>query len=427
MDDQRDHNGPSANAALVARDADGFFHQEGSSPCLAALKRVCGIWIEDFDGRRFIDLHGNTTHHIGHANPELVAALKAQLDTLPFSPRRYTNEPATLLAERLVGQWPGGKAKVLFATGGSDAIEIAVKLARVATGRSATVSLEGCYHGHGFGSFGLSRANPDPRLGSFLPDRVHIRPYWSKGGADTMISDLRAALDETDGGIAAVIAEPMRSNCQVPPDGLWPEVRRLCDAAGARLIFDEIPSGLGKTGTFFAFEQFGAIPDIVVLGKALGGGILPIAAVIADAALDIAPELSLGHYTHEKNPMTTRAALTTVDIILRDRLADRAAHLEHVVRARVADLALIEPSLLGVRGRGLLLALEIDRSQLDADNGGLVDMLLEHGVSTTMKGANAIGFSPPLTIADDELEMALQKIVSSLRRLRQGQSRRHHR
>lgn len=417
-EDARGHNGLSPSRSLVVRDAASFFHQEGSSPCLAALKQVSGIWIEDLDGRRYIDLHGNTTHHIGHANPELVSALKTQLESLPFSPRRFTNEPAAMLAERLVGQWPDGKAKVLFATGGSDAIEIAVKLARVATGRSATVSLEGSYHGHGFGSFGLSSANPDPRLGSFLPDRVHIRPYWREGGGDAMISDLRTALRETDGGVAAVIAEPMRSNCQVPPDGLWPQVRRLCDAAGAKLIFDEIPSGLGKTGTFFAFEQFGAIPDIVVLGKALGGGILPIAAVIADARLDIAPELSLGHYTHEKNPMTTRAALTTVDIILRDRLADRAVHLERVARKRVAELATTEPSLKGVRGRGLLLALEIDRSLLEADDDKLINTLLDHGVSTTTKGADAIGFSPPLTISEDELEMALLRIVASFRALR---------
>jgi len=156
----------SASAELVARDAKVFFHQHGSSPCLAGLKSVSGSWIEDLDGRRYLDLHGNTTHHIGHANPELIAALKAQLDVLTFSPRRYANEPATALAELLTAQWPGGAAKVLFTTGGSDAIEVAIKIARVATGRSATISLEGAYHGHGFGAFGLSRAVPCGPTGS---------------------------------------------------------------------------------------------------------------------------------------------------------------------------------------------------------------------------------------------------------------------
>jgi len=407
----------SAAEALVARDAASFFHQEGSSPCIGGLKHASGCWIEDLDGRRYIDLHGNTAHHLGHAHPELVAALKTQLDTLTFSPRRYTNDPATMLAERLGAQWPGGKAKMLFATGGSDAIEIAVKLARVATGRSATASLEGSYHGHGFGAFGLSRAHPDQRLGTFLPDRLHIRPYWGEGGADATLDDLGKVLKNTTGGIAAVIAEPIRSNCHVPPDHLWPEVRRLCDAAGAKLIFDEIPSGLGKTGRFFAFEHFAVIPDIVVLGKALGGGIMPIAAVLADARLDVAPELSLGHYTHEKNPVTTRAALTTIDIILRDDLPQRAARLEAVVRARVAELSSTEPAIVGVRGKGLLLALEIDRAKLSAGEADIIRTLMHHGISTTLKGTEAIGFSPPLTIADEDLETSLSRIRNAFREL----------
>ena len=417
------NNSPSASDALVARDAENFFHQQGSSPCIAGLKHAAGCWIEDLDGRRYIDLHGNTTHHLGHAHPELVAALKAQLDTLTFSPRRFTNEPATMLAERLVGQWPGGKGRVLFATGGSDAIEIAMKLARVATGRSATISLEGSYHGHGFGAFGLSRAAPDARLGSFLPDRRHIRSYWGEAGADGMLEDLGKALHETFGGVAAVIAEPIRSNCHVPPDHLWPQVRRLCDAAGAKLIFDEIPSGLGKTGRFFAFEHFAVVPDIVVLGKALGGGIMPIAAVLADARLDIAPDLSLGHYTHEKNPMTTRAALTTIDIILRDDLGGRAALLETLVRARVAELAATESALIGVRGKGLLLALEIDRAQIGAGDDGLVQALFEQGISTTLKGRAAIGFSPPLTISDQEIDTALLGIARALAQVRLQRTR----
>ncbi|MGL5138305.1 MAG: aminotransferase class III-fold pyridoxal phosphate-dependent enzyme, partial [Beijerinckiaceae bacterium] len=287
---------------LEARDAAVFFHQNGSSPNTRALRALGGIWLEDMDGRRYIDLHGNTAHHLGYAHPRLIGALKAQLDELPFCPRRYTNETAVALAERLVSRWTGaGRAKVLFATGGSDAIEIALRLARAATGRSGTISLEGSYHGHGFGALGLSRAKLDPRLGAHLPARTHVTPYWdhARGGGERMLDDIRTAFADSRDGIAAVIAEPVRSNCHVPPDWLWPEVRRLCDAEGTKLIFDEIPSGLGKTGRFFAHEHFGVAPDAVVLGKALGGGILPIAAVVADAGLDVAPDLDLGHYTHE--------------------------------------------------------------------------------------------------------------------------------
>jgi 4-aminobutyrate aminotransferase len=402
------------SADLLNRDAAVFFHQDGSTPCLSALRHAEGAWIEDMDGHRCIDLHGNTAHHLGHAHPEVVAALKRQLDELTFSPRRHTNAPATELAEQLTAQWPGGPAKVLFTTGGSDAIELAVKMARVHTGRSATLSLEGSYHGHGMGAFGLSRAVSDPRLGSFLPDRFHVRPYWSHGAA-TMIADVDQALRVTPGGIAAVIAEPMRSNCHVPPDALWPEIRRLCDAAGALLIFDEIPSGLGKTGRFFAFEHFGARPDIAVLGKALGGGMLPIAAVLADARLEAPPELSIGHYTHEKNPLTTRAALTTVEIILRDGLPARAARLETKVRDRVAALSKDAPALRGVRGKGLLLAIELNAALIPGIGETLLlATLRKHGLSTTTKGSDAIGFSPPLTILEGDLDLALTAIAEAI-------------
>ncbi|MEP9373590.1 aminotransferase class III-fold pyridoxal phosphate-dependent enzyme [Mesorhizobium sp. KR1-2] len=401
---------------LVDRDAAAFFHQEGSSPCISALRAAEGMWLEDVDGRRFIDLHGNTVHHIGHRHPEVVAALKRQLETLPFSPRRFTNEPAVALAEKLLARWPGAPARVLFATGGSDAIEIALKLARVATGRHETISLEGCYHGHGFGAFGLSEARPDARLGPLLPGRWHATPYWApERGPERMLEDMRHAFAQSDGGITAVIAEPIRSNCHVPPAGLWQEVRRLCDEHGALLIFDEIPSGLGKTGRFFAFEHVGVVPDAVVMGKSLGGGILPIAAVIADARLNVAPELDLGHYTHEKNSLTALAALTTIEIIERDGLVERAAELETRIIARIAELARQTPTIIGVRGRGLLLAVEFDPAACGMTAGPeftarLVSACMAGGLSTTAKGPASMGFSLPMTVTDTELDLVFEKL-----------------
>jgi 4-aminobutyrate aminotransferase len=409
---------------LVSRDAAAFFHQDGSSPCLSALRTTEGIWLEDVEGRRFIDLHGNTAHHVGHRHPEIVAALKRQLDILPFSPRRYTNEPAVALAEKLLAHWPGAPAKLLFATGGSDAMEIALKLARLNTGRHETISLEGSYHGHGFGSFGLSKAVPDPRLGPFLPGRRHVTPYWAPGGAERMLAEIREVFEESHGGIAAIVAEPIRSNCHMPPVGLWAQIRKLCDRHGALLIFDEIPSGLGKTGRFFAFEHVGAVPDAVVLGKALGGGMLPIAAVIADVRFDIAPELDLGHYTHEKNPLTTRAALTMIEIIERDRLVERAAWLEQRIRSRIADLARTAPAIRGVRGAGLLLALEFDPAMCGSVPGPdfavkLIGACMDAGLSTTSKGADSIGFSLPMTVSDAELDLifeTVRKVAEALQR-----------
>lgn len=400
---------------LLRRDASAFFHQHGSSPCLATLQAADGIWLEDVDGRRFIDLHGNTAHHLGHRHPEIVAALKDQLDRLAFSPRRFTNEPAVLLGEKLLAHWPGAPAKVLFATGGSDAIEIALKLARVATGRHETISLEGSYHGHGFGSFGLSQAEPDARLGPFLPGRHHVTPYWIGEDGPTRMLEDTARIFAQSPGIAAVIAEPLRSNCHVPPAMLWPEVRRLCDAHGAKLIFDEIPSGLGKTGRFFAFEHFGVVPDAVVLGKALGGGMLPIAAVIADARLNVAPELELGHYTHEKNPLTTRAALAAVQLIEREGLVERAAEVGRRLIAGVEAIARKTPLIVKARGLGLLLAVEFDphvwgMAPGTAFTDRLVEACFAQGLSTTSKGPVSIGLSLPLIVTDDEANDVLARL-----------------
>ncbi|MCU0985733.1 MAG: aminotransferase class III-fold pyridoxal phosphate-dependent enzyme [Acetobacteraceae bacterium] len=382
--------------ALVARDAATFFRQRGSTPCLSALSAASGAWLVDADGRRYLDLHGNTVHHLGHGHPRLVAALKEQLDTLPFCPRRFTNDQAVALAEALLAHWPGRPARVLFATGGSDAIEIALKLARVATGRHETLSFEGSYHGDGFGALGLGSARHDARLGPLLPGRHHLTPYWVDAGR--AIDEARRLLAR--GRIAALVAEPMRSSCHVPPEGFWPEIRRLCNDAGTKLIFDEIPSGLGKTGRFFAFEHVGAVPDAAVLGKALGGGIVPIAAVIADAAMDVAPELALGHYTHEKNPLTCRAALETLRIIAEEGLVARAARMGEVLVARVAAATGLTP-----RGLGLLRVLPLPEAWHGRAEA-FAQAAFAEGLSATAKGSDGYGLSLPLTVTEDEIAFA---------------------
>ncbi|HEY9212409.1 MAG TPA: aminotransferase class III-fold pyridoxal phosphate-dependent enzyme, partial [Ancylobacter sp.] len=183
-----------------------------------------------------------------------------------------------------------------------------------------------------------------------------------------------------------------------------------------KLIFDEIPSGLGKTGRFFAFEHFGVVPDAVVLGKALGGGMLPIAAVIADARLNVAPELELGHYTHEKNPLTTRAALTAIEIIERDGLVARAAHVGTRLIAGIKAMARRTPFIVKARGLGLLLAVEFDPRAWGMAPGvtftdRLVDACFAQGLSTTSKGPVSIGLSLPLIVTDDEANDVLARLA----------------
>ncbi|MFZ4530307.1 MAG: aminotransferase class III-fold pyridoxal phosphate-dependent enzyme [Alsobacter sp.] len=398
---------------LLHRDAAAFMHQDGSSPCIGVIRGARGGWIELEDGRRLLDLHGNSAHHIGYAHPRLVAAVKQQIDSLAFSPRRFANETATLLAETLTARFRPGHSRVLLAPCGSDAVEIALRLARVATGRSGIVALEGSYHGHGFASLALGTARPDPRLGSQLPDIHHVTPYWdvAGGGADRMLADIERALHEAKGGIACIIAEPMRSNCVVPPAGLWPAVAALASRHGTRLVFDEIPSGLGKTGRFFAHEHYGVTPDAVVLGKALGGGLVPIAAVIADSDLSVAPDLSLGHYTHEKNPVTACAALTTLQIIDDEGLVAAADRLGRYAETRLRETFADHPAgdAVSLRGLGLLRCADFGAMAAFGPEDAadrLVDAAFAHRMSTTAKGRDAIGFSPALVVSEAEIDDA---------------------
>lgn len=404
---------------LVARDAAVFIHQHGSSPCIGALKSAKGVWLEDVEGRRYIDLHGNGCHHLGHAHPRIIEALKHQLDALAFSPRRFTNAPATELAERLTSRFRCGRSRLLMMPGGSEAIETAIRLARIATGRSGIIALQGSYHGHGMGSLALSARQLDPRLGSQLSDVFHLTPYWGEaaGGSDAMIADLSDCLKRNQDRIACLVAEPMRSNAHVPPPDLWPRCAELCAEHEVKLIFDEIPSGLGKTGRFFAFEHFGITPDIVVLGKALGGGVLPLAAVIADERLDVAPELSVGHYTHEKNPLLARTALTLLDVIEEDGLVDAAAkrgrQLEQFLDGQVAGGV-----RLSIRGLGLSRALSFGGRCIGEDR--LERAALAAGLSATAKDDSSIGISLPLTVSEEETGVVANRLWQMARTLSQA-------
>jgi 4-aminobutyrate aminotransferase len=429
--------------ALLDEDARLFLHQSVSTPCLSAARRAEGIWVEDMAGRRFMDFHGNTVHHIGYGHPRLVAAIKDQLDTLTFAPRRFTCEPAVALAGKLAGIAPGDLSKVLFAPGGTDAIEIALKVARAATGRFKTVSFWDAYHGSGFGAASvggeqLFRSGP---AGPLLPGSEHVPLYdcyrnpfgyshsaRAPHGPDCgkVCANLIRTVLEKEGDVAAVIAEPMRAVPVVPPPGFWAEVRRACDEHGALLIFDEIPTGLGKTGRMFACEHEGVVPDILVLGKALGGGVLPIAAALCRPGLDVAGSWAIGHYTHEKNPVTARAALATIEIIEDEGLAERAAELGAHALERLAEMMDRHPIVGDVRGRGLLLGLELVRNrETRAPAREAAEEVfyraLDHGLSFKVTMGNVLTLGPPLVISRDDLDRGLDILDACLGDLGAGQ------
>ncbi len=425
--------GPAARD-LVQRDERVFLRQSTSTPCLSAVRRAEGIWIEDADGRRLMDFHGNSVHHLGHGHPRVKAAIARQMDDLAFAPRRFTCEPAVALAERLVALAPPGLTRVLFAPGGSEAIEIALKLVRVATGRHKTLSFWDAFHGAGLGaaSVGGDSLFRDNRLGPMLPGTEHIAPFAcfrcpygfpAPSGAPDLAT-CRMACAHAAGfvlgrarDIGALVAEPVPSVPYVPPPGFWSAVRSACDGTHTRVIFDEIPTGLGKTGRMFACEHAGVAPDILVLGKALGGGMLPLAAVLAREELDVAEDLAIGHYTHEKNPILAAAGLATLDVIAEEGLAQRAAELGAYALDRLREIASSRKLIGDVRGLGLLIGVELVRPDgtpaVEAAEAS-VHAALARGLSFKVARGSVLTLSPPLIITRVELDRALDIVSETL-------------
>jgi 4-aminobutyrate aminotransferase len=265
-------------------------------------------------------------------------------------------------------------------------------------------------------------------VGPLMPGAEHVAPFSSYrcpyGTASAEESGKACArmIDYVlgrEGDVAAFIAEPIRAVPFIPPPGFWKEVRAICDRHGTLLVFDEIPAGLGKTGKMFACEHDGVSPDILVLGKALGGGILPIAAVIAREGLDVGADFAFGHYTHEKNPVTARAALTTIEIIEEDGLVANAAKVGAFALKQLAELKIKHPLVGDVRGRGLVIGIELvtDRaSKTPANKQAEMVMYraLERGLSFKTTFGNVLTWTPPLTVTEADMSRAIGILDESL-------------
>lgn len=412
---------------LLDRDADCFLHQSLSTPCLNVLKGCEGIYLEDLQGRRIMDFHGNSVHQVGYKNPRVMAAIHEQLETLPFCPRRYTNRTAIALAAKLAELAPGDLNKVLFAPGGTTAIGMALKLARAATGRFKTISMWESFHGASLDAISIGgEAIFRKDMGPLLPGAEHVPPPdpahcpFGCGKECTLkCADYIEYVLEREGDVAAVIAETVRCTPFIPPREYWTKVRAACDKHGALLILDEIPTCLGRTGKMFACEHYGIVPDMLVIGKGLGGGVMPLAALIAREGLDVMKDRALGHYTHEKNPVACAAGLATIACIEEDGLLEHATRLGEHALNRMRGM-MDRHSIIGdVRGLGLLLGIELvkDRATREKANEAAERVLyaaLARGLSFKLTMGNIITLTPPLTITQVELDTALDIIEECL-------------
>jgi 4-aminobutyrate aminotransferase len=434
---QREHI-DGKTRALLEEDARYFLHQSLSTPCLNALRSCSGSEMEDMAGRRILDFHGNSLHQVGYGNHRVLEAIRAQLETLPFCPRRYTNEPAVALAKKLAELAPGTLSKSLFAPGGTTAVGMALKLARAATGRFKTISMWDSFHGASLDAISLSgEALFRSNIGPLLPGASHVPPAdpdrcpWNPAG-NCGACGLKCAgyieyVMEREGDVAAVVAEPIRNTVvSLPPEGYWQAVRKICDRHGALLIFDETAVCLGRTGRMFACEHYGVVPDILTLGKGLGGGVFPMAALVAREDLDIAAHTAIGHYTHEKNPVGCAAALAAISFIEEEGLLERSRALGHHLGKELLEAGRRNAALGNARGLGLLWSVPVlrrDGSRLpDPETAdALMYACLTRGLSFKVSAGNMLSLIPPLTITEADLDRAIAIIESGLAEVTGGQ------
>lgn len=413
--------------AWLAEDAQYFLHQSLSTPCLNVLRSCNGASIEDLQGRRLLDFHGNNVHQVGFGHPKVIEAITRQMQELSFCTRRYTNLPAIQLARKLALLAPGDLNRVLFAPGGTSAIGMAIKLARAATGRFKMISMWDAFHGASLDAISVGgQADFRHNAGPLLPGIEHVPPpdprhcpFKCGATCNRLCADYIEYVLEKEGDIAAVIAETVRSTPYIPPPDYWKKVRAACDKHGALLILDEIPHCLGRTGTLFTVEHYGIVPDMLVIGKGLGGGIFPLAALIAREGLNIAADKALGHYTHEKNPVACAAALAVLDIIETEGLLQNARTMGEYTLLRLQQMMQKHALISDVRGLGLLIGVELvknrqtmERATTEAD--ALMYFALSHGLNFKLTMGNILTLTPALTISKTEMDDALSIIDRGL-------------
>jgi acetylornithine/N-succinyldiaminopimelate aminotransferase len=364
----------------------------GTPPVMLVRGRGARVW--DSEGNDYIDmLAGIAVNALGHADPRLVEAVRGQLATLGHTSNLAATEPAIALAERLVALLGDRSARVFFCNSGAEANEAAFKLARL-TGRTRMVVAASSFHGRTMGALALTAqpAKQDPFRP--LPGEVTVVPYGD-------LDELRAVMDDT---VAAVVLEPIQGEggVIVPPEGYLSAAREAADRAGALLILDEVQTGIGRTGGWFAHQPEGIRPDVITLAKGLGGG-LPIGAVVARGrAASLFGPGSHGS-TFGGNPASCAAALAVLEAIEQDGLLARAADLGE----RLAE-GIVQRShglVTAVRGRGLLLAAVL----AEPPAAELEKAARAHGLIVNAVAPDAVRFAPPLVLSDEELSEALER------------------
>ena len=404
------------------------------SPIIATS--AAGNWFTDADGRRILDFtSGQMSAILGHSQAEIVAVARHYIGELDHLYSSILSRPVVELAALLASVSPGKLDRVLLISTGGESNEAALRMAKLVTGKYEIVAMNRSWHGVTGGASSATYANGRPGYGPPMPGAFALPApdsYRSRFIDDRGVYDWRSELEmgfemidrQSSGALAACIVEPILSSGGVlePPEGYIAALAQHCRARGMHLIFDEAQTGLGRTGHLFACERDGVVPDYLTLSKTLGAG-LPLAAMLTTPEIeDIAAERGFLFYTtHASDPLPAAVGLKVIEIILRDRLADRAAALGGQLKSGLLALQQRYDCIGDVRGRGLLLGLDLvkDRRSKTPDPDlaqRVARECLARGMMTSVVrgGFGIFRIAPPLTIEPAEIDLGLEIFDKSL-------------
>ena len=400
-----------------------------------------GVYLYDTEGKKYLDFSGQfSACTLGHGNEEMIEALKEQLEKLVSVTSCFATEERAALAEKMVEISPDGLDKVMFGCTGSDANEFALKLAKYFRGGGRIISFRRGFHGSTAGAAAATGKSEmiqeNSGISELLPRGfVHSAPpycYHCDFGKepDTCGMQCLKYLEQTmlhEGGdrIAAVISEPIfaAGGVIVPPKGFWKGVRELCDKYGALLIFDEVVTGIGQTGSMFACQYEGVTPDILVTGKGLTSGYVPGSAILCRRQIGEAmSKISLHGHTHSCYPLTCRSALKNLEIIQRENLVENSQVVGEYLHKKLLALKDKYDVVKDVRGRGLLQGIEIEGSQNTdkfALGQELYETMLRNGLITELESRKnlenvVVVMHPALITSKENVDEAVEIIDKSL-------------
>lgn len=422
--------GPKARA-MIARDAEVISPSYPRDyPFVMSHGRGTEVW--DVDGNRFLDFAaGIAVCATGHAHPQVVAAVKAAADDFLHISSDYWHENMIALGERLAAVAPMSEPAMSFlCQSGTEAVEGALKLARYVTRRPRFIGFLGGFHGRTMGSLSLTSSKYTQQLGfaPTMPGVTHVpypnayRPLFAGEDQGKAVLDYLRMLFERSvpaSEVAAILVEPLQGEggYLVPPPGFLAGLRALCDEHGILLIFDEVQSGVGRTGRMFACEHAGVAPDIMTLAKGLGSG-LPIGAVVARKSLMSQWKRGAHGNTYGGNPISCAAANATLDLV-RGGLVDNAATVGAHFMQRLHELKRDYPCIGEVRGQGLMIGMELIESDADRTPArslceDVVTRAFHNGLLLLSCGASTVRFMPPLNVSMQEVDEAMVMLRTGL-------------